>query len=119
MPDHHRPFGGDRFGRLAERFARFFGTPKFIIGQTVIIMIWIAVNAAVVAFRWDPYPFILLLRTTRRGSSRQRGITRVMSSNLVWELTRGACPAPRRPQRFRSRSARAASRGARRRATRA
>lgn len=60
MPDHHRPFGGDRFGILAERFARFFGTPKFIIGQTVIIMIWIAVNAAVVAFRWDPYPFILL-----------------------------------------------------------
>ena len=60
MPDHHRPFGGDRFGVLAERFARFFGTPKFIISQTVIIMIWIAVNAAVVAFRWDPYPFILL-----------------------------------------------------------
>jgi hypothetical protein len=60
MPDHHRPFGGDRFGVLAERFARFFGTPKFIISQTVIIMIWIAINAAVVAFRWDPYPFILL-----------------------------------------------------------
>ena len=58
--DHHRPFGGDRFGVLAERFARFFGTPKFIISQTVIIVIWIAVNAAVVAFRWDPYPFILL-----------------------------------------------------------
>jgi uncharacterized membrane protein len=45
---------------LAERFARFFGTPQFIISQTVIIVIWIAVNAAVVAFRWDPYPFILL-----------------------------------------------------------
>jgi hypothetical protein len=29
MPAHHRPFGGDRFGILAERFARFFGTPKF------------------------------------------------------------------------------------------
>jgi uncharacterized membrane protein len=60
MPDHHRPFGGDRFGILAERFARFFGTPKFIISQTVIIMIWLAVNAVVVALRWDPYPFILL-----------------------------------------------------------
>jgi uncharacterized membrane protein len=60
MPDHHRPFGGDRFGMLAERFARFFGTPKFIVSQTVIIIMWITVNAAVVAFRWDPYPFILL-----------------------------------------------------------
>src|SRR6185437_2281773 len=55
--DHHRPFGGDRFGVLAERFAQFFGTPQFIISQTVIIVIWIALNAAVVAFRWDPYPF--------------------------------------------------------------
>jgi uncharacterized membrane protein len=54
------PFGEDTFGRLAERFSRFFGTPTFIIGQTVVVLIWIAVNAAVVAFRWDPYPFILL-----------------------------------------------------------
>ena len=58
--DRHRPFGGDRFGILAERFARFFGTPKFIVGQTIIIIIWIAVNATVVALRFDPYPFILL-----------------------------------------------------------
>ncbi len=60
VPDHHRPFGGDRFGVLAERFARLFGTPRFILGQTGIIIVWIAINAAVVAFRWDPYPFILL-----------------------------------------------------------
>ena len=25
-----------------------------------MVLAWIAVNAAVVAFRWDPYPFILL-----------------------------------------------------------
>jgi uncharacterized membrane protein len=54
------PFGVDSFGRLAERFARFFGTPYFIIGQTFLVILWIAVNAAVVALRWDPYPFILL-----------------------------------------------------------
>lgn len=53
-------FGSDRFGRAAERFARFFGTPKFIIGQTVLVAIWIAVNGLLIAFRWDPYPFILL-----------------------------------------------------------
>jgi uncharacterized membrane protein len=57
---HHGAFGNDRFGVLAERFARFFGTPKFIIGQTVLVVLWIAVNAAAFSFRWDPYPFILL-----------------------------------------------------------
>jgi uncharacterized membrane protein len=57
---HHGAFGNDRFGMLAERFARFFGTPGFIIGQTVLVIIWIAANAAAFSFRWDPYPFILL-----------------------------------------------------------
>jgi len=57
---HHGAFGNDRFGVAAERFARFFGTPRFIIGQTVLVVIWIALNAAAFSFRWDPYPFILL-----------------------------------------------------------
>jgi uncharacterized membrane protein len=56
----HSPFGSDTFGRLAERFARFFGTPQFIIGQTAIVVAWIAVNAVALSLRWDPYPFILL-----------------------------------------------------------
>lgn len=55
-----RPFGEDAFGRLAEGFARFFGTPWFIIGQTLLVIAWIAVNAAAYTLRWDPYPFILL-----------------------------------------------------------
>jgi len=32
---HHGAFGNDRFGVLAERFARFFGTPRFIIAQEI------------------------------------------------------------------------------------
>ncbi len=56
----HGAFGNDQFGVLAERFARFFGTPTFILGQTVIVVLWIAANAAAFSFRWDPYPFILL-----------------------------------------------------------
>lgn len=61
MSDHaHSPFDSDRFGRAAERFARFFGTPKFILGQTLLVAIWIALNAIAVSLRWDPYPFILL-----------------------------------------------------------
>jgi uncharacterized membrane protein len=53
-------FGEDAFGRRAEAAARFFGTPIYIAGQTVVVIAWIAVNAVAVTFRWDPYPFILL-----------------------------------------------------------
>ena len=62
LPEHMRgAFGGDRFGRGAERFARVFGTPRFIIGQTVIVLVWLALNASQLLFRpFDPYPFILL-----------------------------------------------------------
>jgi uncharacterized membrane protein len=56
----HSPFGTDRFGRAAEHFARLFGTPQFILGQTVLVAVWIALNAVAVGLRWDPYPFILL-----------------------------------------------------------
>ncbi len=61
VADHlHGAFGNDTFGRLAERFARLFGTPQFIIVQTVLVAAWIAVNAIAFSLRWDPYPFILL-----------------------------------------------------------
>lgn len=52
-------FGSDWFGRKAEAFARFFGTPLFLIAQTVLVGVWIAVNVWGRA-RFDPYPFILL-----------------------------------------------------------
>jgi uncharacterized membrane protein len=58
---HHRGvFGDDPFGRRAERGARLFGTPQYIVGQTIVVIAWIAVNAVAVSLRWDPYPFILL-----------------------------------------------------------
>jgi len=56
----HRPFGSDSFGRRAESFARFFGTPRFLIGQTVLVILWISINVVAVTYQWDPYPFILL-----------------------------------------------------------
>jgi uncharacterized membrane protein len=52
-------FGDNWFGAKAEGFARFFGTPTFLIAQTVIVSAWIAVNAAGFT-RFDVYPFILL-----------------------------------------------------------
>lgn len=57
---HHGAFGTDRFGVLAERFARFFGTPTFIITQTIIVAFWIAANAFLLTRPFDVYPFILL-----------------------------------------------------------
>src|SRR5262249_55939420 len=52
-------FGGDAFGVRAEAFARFFGTPTFLIVQTVIVAVWIGVNVVGLT-KFDVYPFILL-----------------------------------------------------------
>jgi len=52
-------FGNDWFALKAEAFARFFGTPGFLIGQTLVVAVWILANVlGFVAF--DLYPFILL-----------------------------------------------------------
>ena len=52
-------FGDDWFGVRAEAFARFFGTPTFLIAQTVVVAAWIALNVAGLT-QFDVYPFILL-----------------------------------------------------------
>jgi uncharacterized membrane protein len=52
-------FGTDRFGVFAERFARGFGRPEFLIAQTGLVAVWIVWNAAM-GSPFDPYPFILL-----------------------------------------------------------
>ena len=57
---HHSAFGQDAFGLRAERAARFFGTPQYIIGQSLVVVAWIVLNAVALVRHWDPYPFILL-----------------------------------------------------------
>lgn len=52
-------YGDDWFALKAEAFARFFGTPLFLVGQTTIVMIWIGLNASGIV-KFDLYPFILL-----------------------------------------------------------
>src|SRR2546423_5056163 len=52
-------FGDDWFSLKAEAFARFFGTPFFLIAQTAVVVIWIVLNVAGLT-RFDLYPFILL-----------------------------------------------------------
>lgn len=53
-------FDSDAVGRYSEAIARFFGTGMYLMIQTVVVIVWIIINVAVVAFRFDPYPFILL-----------------------------------------------------------
>jgi uncharacterized membrane protein len=50
----------DAFGRISETFARFLGTGSFLVGQTVLVVAWIALNTFGLLHHWDPYPFILL-----------------------------------------------------------
>jgi uncharacterized membrane protein len=52
-------FGNDWFALKAEKFARFFGTPSFLISQTLVVLVWIGLNVSGLT-RFDVYPFILL-----------------------------------------------------------
>ncbi|MFP5327611.1 MAG: DUF1003 domain-containing protein [Acidimicrobiia bacterium] len=54
---HYDP---DAFGRFSESIARFLGTARFLVAQTVLVTAWIIINVFAVRLRWDPYPFILL-----------------------------------------------------------
>ncbi|HEY3995150.1 MAG TPA: DUF1003 domain-containing protein [Mycobacterium sp.] len=47
-------------GQITESIARFFGTGRYLLIQTMLVVVWIAINLFAVAARFDPYPFILL-----------------------------------------------------------
>ncbi len=47
-------------GQVTESIARFFGTGRYLLIQTLLVVAWIVLNVSAVSLRWDPYPFILL-----------------------------------------------------------
>ncbi len=53
-------FDPEAIGRFSESIARFLGTGRYLLWQTIIVIVWIALNLFAVHWRWDPYPFILL-----------------------------------------------------------
>ena len=53
-------YDADAFGRISERAARFLGTGRYLVGQTIFVVFWIAANTVGLIRHWDPYPFILL-----------------------------------------------------------
>jgi len=51
----------DRFGRFAEKFARYMGTAQFLVYMTVFVLFWVTVNViGIFGYKWDIYPFIFL-----------------------------------------------------------
>ena len=51
----------EAFGRFAETIARFIGTARFLVLQTVVVVLWIAWNSALPrGLRFDEFPFIFL-----------------------------------------------------------
>ncbi len=45
---------------LADRIAAIMGSWRFIIVQSTLLALWIALNIIAWVQHWDPYPFILL-----------------------------------------------------------
>lgn len=60
----HVGLDDDTFGRFSERLARFFGTARFLVMQSILVVVWIAANVYLGnrqhGNHFDPYPFILL-----------------------------------------------------------
>src|ERR1700730_17259952 len=46
--------------KVADTVAATVGSWRFIIIQSCVLAIWLALNITGIVFRWDPYPFILL-----------------------------------------------------------
>lgn len=46
--------------RVADGFASTMGSWTFIIIQSIVLALWVALNAVAYVRHWDPYPFILL-----------------------------------------------------------
>ena len=49
-------YDAEAFGRSTERIARFLGTGRYLVVQSIIILLWIAENAIPGVYHFDPYP---------------------------------------------------------------
>jgi uncharacterized membrane protein len=50
----------EAFGQWTEKFARFLGTGRFLVIQTVIIIVWVVGNAVPGLPHPDEYPYLFL-----------------------------------------------------------
>jgi uncharacterized membrane protein len=58
---HKKHADSRTFGeRLADSVAQGMGSWTFIIIQSIIVIMWMALNVVAFIYHWDEYPFILL-----------------------------------------------------------
>jgi uncharacterized membrane protein len=53
---HYDP---DAFGQFSETIARFLGTARYLVIQSILVIVWVVVNVLNIA-PFDDYPFIFL-----------------------------------------------------------
>ncbi len=46
--------------RAADRMANVMGSWRFIVAQSLVLILWVLLNVAAWTRHWDPYPFILM-----------------------------------------------------------
>lgn len=83
MPRTKRTFGQ----KAADALTKWAGSWTFISILTILLLIWIAINVLAYAYRWDPYPFILLNLLLSFMAAYQAPII-LMSQNRVSERDR-------------------------------
>ncbi|WP_375491060.1 DUF1003 domain-containing protein [uncultured Jatrophihabitans sp.] len=49
-------YDAEAFGRVTERIARFLGTGRYLVVQSVIIVLWLVENMIPGIYHFDPYP---------------------------------------------------------------
>jgi uncharacterized membrane protein len=53
-------YDAEAFGRWTERIARFLGTGRYLIFQSIAIVVWVVVNTVPGIPHFDPYTFTFL-----------------------------------------------------------
>jgi uncharacterized membrane protein len=53
-------YDAEAFGRSTERIARFLGTGRYLVYQSVFILLWVLVNTIPGILHFDPYTFTFL-----------------------------------------------------------
>jgi uncharacterized membrane protein len=53
-------YDAEAFGRSTERIARFLGTGRYLVYQSVFILIWVLLNTIPGILHFDPYTFTFL-----------------------------------------------------------
>jgi len=66
-------YDSDAFGQFSESIARYLGTARFLVYQTAIIVVWLALNVLGPEFiRFDPWARGLVLQTEADGMDSRR-----------------------------------------------